>query len=335
MALVAAASVGAQTVDAQAQSAVADFYRKNPIALNIGLAAGGGYDLYGRLLARHLSGHVPGNPTIVVRNKTGAGGMVLADGLHNVEPADGTSLGVLNQTAAIAQRLGYKGVRYDVTRFTWIGRIATGNETVVVWAASGIRTIDDAKKREVVMGATGISGTSAMYPLLLNKIVGTRFKIVTGFPGMSNTWIAMERGEIDGGSNSVASLRSAKADWLKDKKVNVLVQISLEKHPEFSGVPLLYELATNDLDRQVLRLFSSPPAIGRAITAPPGIPAERRDALRKAFDATMKDPQFLADAAKVRAEIEPLAGAELEKIVISSVQVSDEVVQRGKWATSR
>jgi len=314
---------------------VADFYKNQTVTLYIGLEAGGGYDLYGRLLARHLGHHIPGNPTIIPKNKTGAGGMVLANALYNVESRDGTVLAVLNQTAAIAQRLDYPGVKYEAAKFNWLGRMATGYEVVAVWSASGIKTIDDAKKREVVMGATGASGTSAIYPLLLNNTVGTKFKIVTGYPGMSSTWIAMERGEVDGGSNSLASLRSSKGEWLREKKVLALVQVALERQPEFPDAPLIHEVATNDLDRQALYLFATPPTIGRALTAPPGVPPDRLQALAQAFTDTMKDPQFLADAAKAKAETEPLTAPALQKIVAASVTVSDDVAARAKQASTR
>jgi tripartite-type tricarboxylate transporter receptor subunit TctC len=328
------ASLTAATAHAQGQS-VASFYERQTVTLYIGLGVGGGYDLYGRLLARHLGRHIPGNPTVVPKNKTGAGGMVLANSLYNVEGRDGTVLAILAQTAAVAQRLDYQGVKYDASKFSWLGRIAPGNEVVIAWSASGIKSIDDAKKREVTMGATGAAGTSAIYPLLLNNTVGTKFKVVTGYRGMSSTWLGMESGEIDGASNGMDSLRSSKPDWLREKKVTALAQVALSRQPDFLEAPLLYEVATNDLDRQVLRLFTSHTGIGRAIAAPPGVPADRLAALENAFMATMKDPQFLVDAAKMRAEIEPMAARELQEIVGSSVSVSDAVAARAKQASTR
>ena len=314
---------------------VASFYAHKTVTLLIGFRFGGGYDLYGRLLARHLGRHIPGNPTVVPKNKTGAGGVVLANSLYNVENRDGTVLAILSQSSPIAQRLQYKGVRYDAAKFNWIGRMATASEVVIVWSATGIKSLADAKKRVVTMGATGAAGTSAIYPYLLNNMAGTKFKLVTGYRGMSATWLAMERGEIDGASNGLDTFRSGRPNWLKEKKVTGMVQVALSRQPEFPNVPLLYEVATNDLDRQVLRLFANATGIGRAIAAPPGVPADRLKVLKQAFMDTMKDPQFLADAEKMRAEIEPMTGSELQKIVASSVSVSDAVAARAKQASTQ
>jgi tripartite-type tricarboxylate transporter receptor subunit TctC len=311
---------------------VEDFYKGNTITIVVGSAAGGGYDLYSRLLARHIGRHIPGQPTVVVRNRPGAGGLVANNAMYNIEKRDGTTLGFLNQTMAIAQKLGYNGVKYDAAQFNWIGRITLGVEVVAVSAKAGVKTIDDVKKKEVVTGANSATGTSSIYPRLLNNLAGTRFKVVYGYPGMNDTWLAMERGEVSGGSFSLPQLQSAKADWLRDGRLIVLAQVAFERQPSLPNVPLLMELGSTEIGRQVLRLYSTAAEIGRTLNAPPDVPKDRVAALRTAFDETMKDPEFIAHTKKINADIGPLSGVKLQEIITSSVAASDEVANAAKAA---
>src|SRR5919112_1777533 len=254
--------------------AVEDFYRGKTITLLIGYTPGGTYDAYGRIVAHFMGGHIPGNPTMVVRNMPGAASRVAAAHLYNVAPRDGTMLATADQSLALAQAMGEK-LQFDVTKFTWIGNPAAGNNTTVTWHTSGVKTIEDAKAREVTMGATGGS-TSSQYPKAMNSVLGTKFRIITGYPGGNDINLAMERGEVGGrGSDSWASWEGPRPEWLQEKKINILVQIGLSKAPDLPDVPLLMDLASNPEDRAVLRLLSAPSVIGRPIFGPPDVPAER------------------------------------------------------------
>ncbi len=251
------ARVGIPTLHAEP---VEDFYRKNTITLSIGLEEGGGYDIMGRLIGRYIGRYIPGNPQVIVQNQTGAGGLVLANSLYNVDKRDGSALGVLNETVALSQQVGDKGVKYDASKFSWIGRMASGAEAVVVASRTGVRTLEDATSKQVWLSATGQSGTSTLFPMVLNSIAHTKFKIVLGYPGMSSTWVATERGRDRGGSNSLVSIKSTKPNWLRDGSMNFLVQVGLTRDQSLPDTPLLSEVGATDFDREVLKLVSSPAA---------------------------------------------------------------------------
>src|SRR3712207_5304322 len=282
---------------ARAQS-VEEFYKGKTIDMIISFTAGGGYDAYARLVARYMGEHIPGKPRIVPRNMPGGGGRVAGNYLFNVAAKDGTVIAVMDQSLPLEQAMGDKTIQFDATKFTWIGNPAAENNTTVTWHTSPVKTIEDAKKQEIPIGATG-NNTSAQFPKAMNALIGTKFKLVFGYPGGNDINLAMEREEVAGrGSNSWGSWKGTKPDWIRDKKINILVQIGLQKTEDLPDVPLLMDLASNPDDRAVLKLLSSPTTIGRPILAPPGVPAERVKALRAAFDATMKDPAFLEDAKK-------------------------------------
>ena len=311
LAIVLAAWPGA----ALSQKAVEDFYRGKKIDLIIGYSSGGTYDLYARLVARHLGTHIPGKPLIVPRNMPGAGSRAAATWVFNAAPRDGTVLATADQSLALQQAAGDKRMNFDITKFIYIGNPNIENNTTATWHASGIKTIEDAKGREVTMGATGGS-TSSQYPKAMNALLGTRFRIILGYPGGNDINLAMERGEVDGrGSNSWASWKATRAHWLAENKINILVQIGLKKLPELPGVPLLMELGANAEDRSLLRLLSASTAIGRPIFTTPGVPAERIEALRKAFEAMVRDPVFLEHAKKENFDIDPVLGDALQKLV--------------------
>ncbi len=321
------AGVGSFSFAADAQQSVDAFYKGKTITFIIGYSPGGGYDVYARLVARHLGNHIPGQPTIVLRNMPGASSRVAVAHVFNVAPKDGTVLGTGDQSLAAAQAMGEK-LQFDVTKLSFIGNPSAENNTTVTWHTSGVKTIEDAKKLVVPVGATGGS-PSSQYPRVMNVILGTKFKIVLGYPGGNDINLAMERGEVAGrGSNSWASWKATKSDWLKEKKINILVQIGLTKVSDLPDVPLLIDLATSDDDRAVLRLLSAPSKIGRPIFTTPGVPAERVDALRAAFDATMKDPAFLDDASKAQLEIDPVTGEELQRIVSEIVATPQPIAKR-------
>jgi tripartite-type tricarboxylate transporter receptor subunit TctC len=311
------------------QQAVESFYRGRRIDLVIGYSPGGTYDLYARLLARHLGSHIPGRPSIVPRNMPGAGSRTAATWVYSIAPHDGTVLATADQSLALQQAAGDKRLQFDTTRFAYIGNPNVENNTTVTWHTSGVKTIEDARRREVTMGATGGS-TSSQYPKAMNALLGTRFRIILGYPGGNDINLAMERGEVDGrGSNSWASWKATKPHWLAEKKINILVQIGLKKAADLPDVPLLLDLATGE-DRLLLRLLSASTEIGRPIFTTPGVPAERVAALRQAFDATVRDPAFLEEARRENFDIDPVSGETLQKLIAETVSIPQAQATRLK-----
>ncbi|MGE5539471.1 MAG: Bug family tripartite tricarboxylate transporter substrate binding protein [Gemmatimonas sp.] len=311
-----------------AADAVSDFYRGKRINLIIGYGTGGGYDQYARVLARFYGDHVPGNPTIVPQNMPGAGSRKAANWLYNVAPKDGTALATLGQNTPTDQALGAEGIQFDVRKFNWIGNMVVVNNSLAVWHTSGVKTIEDARRKVIPVGATGAASPSVLYPQVSNNILGTRFKIISGYPGGGDINLAMERGEVMGrGSNSWASWKSTRPDWIRDHLINILFQVGPQREPDLSDVPLWTDLARNDEERRVLEVLSGDVAVGRPIIGPPGLAEDRVRALRVAFDETMKDPRFVAEAASQRMDIRPLGGEELQGIVARIVDLSPRVVE--------
>lgn len=320
-------SVGGMVGPAGAQSP-ADFYKGKSIDLYIGFSPGGGYDVYARTVARHLGNHIPGKPNVVPRQKPGAGSRAAAEYLYNVAPKDGTVLATVDQSIAVQQAMGDPTIKFDAAKFIYIGNPARENNTITTWHTSGIKTIEDAKKVEVPMGSTG-SNTSSQYVLALNAIVGTKFKVIAGYPGGNDINLAMEKEEVAGrGSNSWGSWKATRPNWLKENKLNILAQIGLEKASDLPNVPLLMDLASNPDDKAALRLLSSPTEVGRPIFTTPGVPADRVAALRAAFDEMIKDPAFIDEAQKQKLEIDYVPGAKLQKVVEDIVATPKPVAER-------
>lgn len=293
---------------------VEDFYRDKRIDLVVGYTPGGLYDLYGRLVAEFMGEHIPGKPRIIPRNMPGASSRVAAGYIAKIAPKDGTVLAVASQSLALEQALG-AAFQFDMAKMNYIGNPNADNNVIVTWETSGVKTLEQAMKQEVTIGSTG-DDPSSHYPKATNMLLGTKFKIVFGYPGGNDIDLAMERGEVAGrGSSSWNTWKSSRANWLRDKKINVLVQIGLNKTADLPDIPLLLDNAKNDQDRAVLRLLSAQTTVGKQIFAGPDVPAERVKALRAAFDATMKDPAFLAQAKKQAFDISPVSGEELQKIV--------------------
>ncbi|HZO47200.1 MAG TPA: tripartite tricarboxylate transporter substrate-binding protein [Xanthobacteraceae bacterium] len=314
---------------AQAEPA-ADFYRGKSISLVIGNTVGNDYDYRARLLARHIGKHIPGNPAVVPRNMPGAGGLVAANWMAKLAPQDGTSLFMIASPHPAGQAMALPNVQYDVRAFHWIGNTIDTPNVINAWHTSDVRTIADAMQRELVLGGT--TGTnSVVYPAVLNALVGTHFKVVTGYPGGGELNLAMERGEIQGrGSNSWASWKSTKPQWLAEKKIIILVQIALKRAADLPDVPLLLELAKNDFDRKVLTFLSADTAISRAVVTTPNVPADRVEVLRRAFDATMRDKAFLAEAAEAKMDIVPSTGEVSQQVAQSIIDTDPAVVARAR-----
>jgi tripartite-type tricarboxylate transporter receptor subunit TctC len=330
--LFTALPLAALAMPAMSQSAaqsVADFYRGKTVTMAVGTSPGGDYDLRMRMVGRYLGKYIPGNPTVVATNMPGAGQMLVANWLANVAPKDGTAIVALSQNMAVHQATGAAGVRYDVRQFHWIGNTTDTPNVTNAWHTTGIHTIQDVMQRELVVGATGTASGSFLYPYALNQLVGTKFKIVTGYPGGNDVNLAMERGEVGGrGSNSWASWKSTRPQWLAEKKVIVLVQVGVKRSPELPDIPTLQDLAKNEPDRQVLTFISADTAISRPLVTSAGVPPERVDALRRAFDAAMKDPEFLAEAEKSKTDISPMTGEEAQKIAEATINAPADVRSR-------
>ncbi len=308
--------------------AIEDFYRGKQLDMIIGYSPGGTYDLYARLVARFLGDYIPGKPRVIPRNMPGAGSRLAAGWIFNLGPKDGTVIGTGDQSLAVEQAMGDKALSIDVSKFQYIGNPAADNNTTGAWHTSGIKTLEDAKLREVPTGATGGS-TSSQYPKAMNALLGTKFKIITGYPGGNDINLALEKGEVAvRGSNAWGSWKATRPDWLRDKKINLLVQIGLTKAPDLPDVPLLIDLAKNEEDRAVLTLLSASVTIGRPLYVAPGVPAERVRALRESFDRMVKDPVFLSAAAREGFEINAVSGEEMQKIVAQIVATPKSIADR-------
>jgi tripartite-type tricarboxylate transporter receptor subunit TctC len=294
----------------------ADFYKGRNIDLYIGYSVGGAYDLYARVIARHLGKHIPGNPIIVPKNMEGAGSLRLANWLYNVGPKDGTALGTIGRGTAFDPLLGSKGAQFQADRFTWIGSANNEVSVCVAWKTSGINKLEDVLAKELIVGGTGQAADTDQFPRVLNGVLGTKFKIVTGYPGGNDVTLAMERGEVKGRCGwSWSSVVATHKRWIDDKSIIVLAQLSLDKHPDLPDVPLIMDFAKGEDQQRMFKLIFARQVMGRPYLAPPGVPADRAEALRKAFMATMQDPDFLAEAEKSQLEINPVAGTEVEKLV--------------------
>ena len=328
VALAGAIVTAAAIAQGAAAQSVESFYKGKSIDLIIGFTQGGGYDVYARVVARHMERHIPGTPKIVPKQMTGAGSRKAAGYVFNVAAQDGTTMATADQSLPLQQALEEPGLQFDAVKLLWIGNVNADINTLATWHTHGIKSIEQCKTQEVVLGATG-PNTSAQYPQVMNNLIGTQFKIISGYPGGADINLAMERGEVAGrGSNAWASWKSTKADWLKEGKIDILVQIGLEKAPDLPNVPLLMDLAKNDEDRAVLRLLSAPTAVGRPLFSTPNVPMERVTALRRAFDATMQDKAFLAEAEKAQLDLNPVAGEKLQEIVNEIVAAPKPVARR-------
>jgi tripartite-type tricarboxylate transporter receptor subunit TctC len=312
---------------------VADFYSGKQIALVIGYGAGGGYDLYARMLGRFIGAHIPGHPTIVPQNMPGAGSRSAANWLYRVAPQDGTVIACLGQATPTDQALGQPGVQFDAGKFNWIGNLSLVNNFLFVSAASGVTTFAQAKTKQLAIGATGASSPSVLYPQVSNNLLGSKFKIIAGYPGGGDINIAIERHELDGrGSDSWASMKTTHPDWLRNHTINVLFQVGPQREADLANVPLWTDLAANDDQRQVLTLLSGDVAVGRPILTPPNVPADRVTALRQAFIDTMRDPQFIAAAKQANMEMNPMGGDELQQIVEQIVSSPPRILAMAKEA---
>ena len=321
--------VAANPTEARAQS-VAGFYSGKTINILIGAGEGGAYSLYGQLAAEYLRKLLPGNPTVIVQSMPGAGGIKATDFLANVAPKDGTSLGMLLDLAAATQVLQPRAVRYDLSKFSVVGSFVTDNPVVMVRADTGVRSFADMKKKSIIVGASGKGSQTYVHPALLKDVLGADIKIVTGYRGSADISLALERGEVQGQSATWVSWQARHIDWIKKGQIIPIVQVGLKKETGLPDVPLMLELATADEDRQVLELMSSGSQIGRALFAPPGVPADRIAALQAAFDTMVNDPGFREAAAKRKLVVAPTRGTEVQGIIRKVVSYAPAVIERAR-----
>jgi tripartite-type tricarboxylate transporter receptor subunit TctC len=306
-----------------------DFAGKT-VTLYIGNTAGGTYDLMGRLVARHLGRHLPGHPIVIPENMPGAGTLRAANYITNVAPKNGTALGIVSESLAIEQALKNVAVQYDAAKLVWIGRVAASNAVHIMWHTSKVQTIEDAKRYEATMAGTGPGNLAEIIPTLFNAVLGTKFKIVRGYPAANESMLAMERGEVEGATVNWTTVKTAKAQWLRENKVRVIVQHLPTRGPDLPDVPALGELGDTTEGRQLLGLYANTGPIGRAFFAPPGTAAGAVKALRDGFIAMTKDPEFVADAKKINAELDIGTGDEVLKAVQQTLNVPEPVLQRAR-----
>jgi tripartite-type tricarboxylate transporter receptor subunit TctC len=323
-ALVAAALLGA--APAGAQSAAEPFAKS--VTLIIGFGPGGGYDLWGRLVARHIGKHLPGNPAVVPQNMPGAGSYVAASHIYGAAPKDGTVFAIIARDAALGPLSNAPGARFDATKFSWLGSPTREHNACIANATAKVKTANDLRDNELILGDTGPGTGTRSYPKVLNDLLGYKFKLVSGFRSSVDVFLAMERGEVDGICESLDSINQRKPDWIANKTVNVLLQAGAESRPELAGVPNVLTLARNDEERKVLEYLYAGQDIGRPFVAPPDLPAERLKVLRNAFSATMKDSEFVADVKRNKFDLEPEDGEHLAALINKVYATPKAIIDR-------
>jgi tripartite-type tricarboxylate transporter receptor subunit TctC len=313
----------------RAQS-VEDFYAGKVLTLYIGFPAGGGYDLYGRLVARHLGKFIPGQPTIVPVNMEGAGSLRLMNWLYMAAPKDGTVFGTVNHGAPFVPLLGDEQfARFDAREYSWIGSANKEVSVCVAWERTGITNFEQLYEQELIVGSTGPGAEEFTLTRLVGTVLGARLRPITGYAGSDEINFAMERGEVDGRCGwTWSSVKSTRQRWLDEGSINVLLQLALRRHPDLPGVPLIMELVENDEQREALYLILVQASLGRPFLAPPNIPADRAAALRAAFDAMVANPEFLDDAERLRLEINPVSAPEVEALLADAYSTPQPIVQR-------
>ena len=327
-----AAAAGAALLLAGASAraqAPADFYKGRNVNVLIGVGVGGFYDLNARVVARHIGRHIPGAPTLVPQNMTGAGGARMAAYLADVAAKDGSNIGMIPNNFPAMQAIGSEAIRFDLAKFQWIGSPAPLTGAMTVWRTSGVESIEDARRKDVVTGASGRGAESFSMPAMLNEFAGTRFRIVTGYPGGNEINLAMERGEVQARYNFWTSWKSTRPEWVKNGDIRVIATMG-PKPADLPGVPSVVDLVASDDDRRVVDLIIAGAYLGTPLAFGGGVPADRVAAVRAAFDATMKDAEFLAEAEKLKIEVSPVPGAELEAIVARVLETPKALAARAR-----
>jgi tripartite-type tricarboxylate transporter receptor subunit TctC len=332
-ALLAVAVVLGTSGAALAQQDVADFYRGKTVRIVVGVGVGSGYDINARAIARHLANHIPGNPTVIVQNQPGAGSLTMTNALYNTGPFDGTVIGASFNGMPTTPLLQPTGVRFDPVKLLWIGSSNREAQVTYLWHTAPVTSFEDIRTKEIVVGAQAPGTTQYDYPMLVNHLFGFKFKVITGYESTPKIHLAMESGEVQGnGASNWSTLKALNASWIAEKKIKILAQWALRKHPDLTDVPMVLGLAKSDSDRQALLLALARLEFGRPFFLPPNVPGDRVAALRLAFDATMKDKEFLADAEKVKIDIDPLSGEEVAALVEQVARTSPDTAARVRAA---
>lgn len=320
-----------------AAASVADFYKNRTIKVVLSTGPGGGYATYARLLMKHMGQHIPGNPGFIKQHRQGAGGLVAGNWLYTKAPKDGSVIALIHRGAISTLPIyGSKNILYKPTEFNWIGSMNASTSMCVSWHTSKVKTFQQLLDEPLIVGGVAVGSDTDIYPRVFNNLFGTKFKLITGYSSGSAINLAVERGEVQGRCGwSWSSVKATRGDWLREKKINLLVQVALMKHPELPDVPLVMDFTTKKSQRDILELVLSPQAMGRPFLAPPGVPAERIQALQAAFDATMKDKGLLADAKKRKVEINPLSGKDIDKLIKKIYAIPKDVVAAAKDALNR
>ena len=312
---------------------VADFYKGKQVTIIIALPPGGGYDLNARALARHIGRFIPGQPTLVTKNMPGAASIRGANYIYNVAPKDGTEFAIFTRTVPLDPLLGGSDAQFDARKFNWLGSTSNEVSVCVAWHTAPVKKFADLLTTELVVSASGAGSPSIVYPKILNAALGTKFKVINGYPGSAESVIAMERGEVQGNCAwGWVPMMATKGDWLRDGKLNVIVQTGMKSYPGHEDVPLALDLAKTEEERELMELVFVPLTFARPFAAPPGVPKERVAALRKAFADTTHDKQFLADAEKAQLEIDLVTGEEIDAILARIYKTPKAVIERAKAA---
>lgn len=313
-----------------AAQAVEEFYKGRQMEMIIGYPPGGSNNLFGRSVARLIGKHLPGNPNVVPRNMPGGGSLIAANYMYSVAPKDGSVLANVSPTVPLEATVGKKQALFKPAEFNWLGRATDAVNPLFVWHTQPFNSWKDAMTKEITLSATGASSTVAVYPNLLNNVVGTKFKLILGYKGSGTAMLAVERGEVAGHSTAFDAVKSQHLDWIRDKKIKILLQFALTRNPEMADVPTAIEIAENDEQRAVLKAVLSATAIGKPFLTTPGVPPERVTALRRAFDKTVADPSFQEEYKKLGISLYPITGEELQKIVVDVTSIQGALLEKVK-----
>ena len=315
-----AAGAGAQPAD--------QFYKGKTLVIYSGLSAGGAYSAYARMLERHIGKHIPGNPVTVMKVMEGANGLTLANWLYNVAPKDGLSIGIFHERIGLEPVVSPQGTMFDGRKFDWIGSAAKQTSVCFTRAESQVKTLADAQRIAIPVGASAAAGSDSVMPRMMNTMLGTKFQIIQGYGG-ADILLAIERGEVEGRCGfGWASLKTTRPDWAEQRKINLIAQFSYKPHPDLKDVPLMMDLVTKAEDKRALQLIFATQEMGRPFTAPPGTPPDRLAVLRKAFLAALEDPALVAEAQKQGLEIDPISGEEITQILVDLYDTPKEIVDR-------
>lgn len=327
--LAAAAAVCLTDMTLAQERGEAAFYKGRSVSVFIGFGPGGGYDLSARTLARYMGRHIPGEPVMTPRNMPGAGSLQLANYLNTIAPKDGTEFGIFGRTVPLDPLMGTKGANYDPREFTWLGSTSNEVSTCVSWHTSPVKTFEDLRRLELPVGASGPTSPSATFPNVLNAVLGTKMKVISGYTGSATILTALEAGELSGFCSwGWVPIKTQRPDWLRDRKINVIAQLGLYKHPEHLDVPLAIEFARNDEERKVLEFIFAPQVFARPFAAPPRLSSERAATLRKAFADTVSDPAFVIEAEKLGLEPELVTWEEMQKLINGFYQTPPAIISR-------